>query len=170
MGVDATLNPLPTMRPWLGALVTLVAVLAGVKVLVWWLEPRMAFFPWRGVQETPASYGVTFSDHTITTADGETVHAGGWSTRHRARRSIYWHGNGGNLSLWLDVLADIHERGFSVLAVDYRGYGDSTGRPSEHGLYRDGDAATRVLQRSSATSGVPVALLGPLARLRRGVL
>ena len=30
--------------------------------------------------------------------------------------------------------------GFSVLAIDYRGYGASTGRPSERGLYRDVDA------------------------------
>lgn len=39
-----------------------------LKALVWWLEPRMAFFPFKGVQETPASVGVPFADHKIPTS------------------------------------------------------------------------------------------------------
>ena len=39
-----------------GALITLALIVIGVKLLVWWLEPRMAFFPWRGIQQTPAAY------------------------------------------------------------------------------------------------------------------
>ena len=50
---------------------------------------------------------------------------------------VYFHGNGGNLSIWLPVFATLHASGLRVLAVDYRGYGLSTGRPSEAGVYRD---------------------------------
>ena len=57
---------------------------------------------------------------------------------------VYFHGNGGNLSVWTPILAGIARHGYSVLAFDYRGYGVSTGRPSESGLYRDVDA---VLER-----------------------
>jgi fermentation-respiration switch protein FrsA (DUF1100 family) len=122
-------------------LVFLVVAAAALKLLVWWLEPKMAFFPFRGVQETPATVGVEFTDQKIRTADGETLHA--WWFAHAQPRAqiVYWHGNGGNLSLWMPVFVDLHRRGFDVLAVDYRGYGDSTGRPSEQGIYRDGDAA-----------------------------
>ena len=127
------------MRTALLAIIALVAL----KGLVWWLEPRMAFFPWRGIQRTPQSVGLQFSEHRITTTDGETLHA--WWLEHPAPRAqvVYWHGNGGNLSLWLDVIADLHRHGFSVLAVDYRGYGASSGRPSEKGIYRDADATIR---------------------------
>ena len=148
------------MRPWLGNLLTVVVVLALLKVLVWFLEPRMAFFPWRGVQETPAAAGIQYSDHSIRTADGETLH--GWWMEHPSARAqiIYWHGNGGNLSLWSDVLIDLQRRGFSVFAVDYRGYGASTGSPSEKGIYRDGDAATTYFTEKLRKPGVPVVFWG----------
>ena len=116
--------------------------IAALWVLVRWMQPRMAFFPSRGVQETPASAGLPFSELQIVTSDGVTLH--GWWLEHPSPRGrvIYWHGNGGNLSMWLDVFADIRRRGFSVLAVDYRGYGGSGGSPSEKGIYRDADAVT----------------------------
>lgn len=122
---------------------TSAAVVILLKLLVIWLEPRMAFFPVRGVQETPASAGVSYDDVSIRTADGETLHA--WWLPHEEPRGqvIFWHGNGGNLSLWLPPVLEVHRRGFSVLTVDYRGYGASTGRPSETGVYRDADAAVR---------------------------
>lgn len=138
----------------------LLAALAGLKLLVWWLEPRMAFFPWRGVQETPASFGLAYTEHRIATADGETLHA--WWMEHPSPRAqvVYWHGNGGNLSLWLDVVADLRKRGFSVLAVDYRGYGASTGKPSERGVYRDGEAATSYFNERLRQPGSPVIFWG----------
>jgi hypothetical protein len=57
---------------------------------------------------------------------------------------LYFHGNGGNLSNWSPILAGVARHGFVVLAIDYRGYGLSTGRPTERGLYRDVDAAVTV--------------------------
>jgi pimeloyl-ACP methyl ester carboxylesterase len=100
-------------------------------LLVLWAQPRMAFFPSRGVQRTPEAAGLPYSSLQVATADGVMLH--GWWMEHPSPRGqvIYWHGNGGNLSLWLDVFADIRRRGFSVLAVDYRGYGGSEGSPSE---------------------------------------
>lgn len=142
-------------------------ILAGIvgaavvlKLLVWWVEPRLAFFPTQGVQATPAQYGVPFIDVKVQTADGETLH--GWWMAHPAPRAqvIFWHGNGGNLSLWLDAIAGINRRGFSVLAVDYRGYGASTGSPGERGLYSDADAALQLFNQRLRTPGVPVIYWG----------
>ncbi len=115
-------------------------LIASLWALVIWVQPRMAFFPMRGVQRTPESAGIPYRDLRIVTSDGVALH--GWWMEHPTPRAqiIYWHGNGGNLSLWLDVLVDLRNRGFSVLAVDYRGYGDSGGSASERGIYRDADA------------------------------
>lgn len=128
------------VRTTLVLLAITVAVLWAVVVV---MQPRMAFFPWPGVQRTPASAGIPFQDLMIKTSDGVTLH--GWWMEHPSPRAriVYWHGNGGNLSLWMDVLVDQHRRGFSVMAVDYRGYGNSTGSPTEQGMYRDVEAATR---------------------------
>lgn len=137
----------------------LVAVLA-LKLLVVWLEPRMAFYPTRGVQETPAAAGLAYVDVAIGTDDGEKLHA--WWLEHPQPRAqvVYFHGNGGNLSLWLDVLAELRRRGFSVLAVDYRGYGASSGSPSERGLFRDTDAAIRTFDERLKKPSAPVIYWG----------
>lgn len=131
----------------------LLAVLA-FWLLVAWLQPRMAFFPWQGIQETPATARVNYRDLKIPASDGIVLH--GWWIEHPAPRAnvIYWHGNGGNLSLWLDVLLDIHRRGFNVLAVDYRGYGASTGKPSESGLYDDAQAVTEFFDKETRRPGL----------------
>ncbi len=144
------------MRP----IVTLLVVLAAIKVVVWLLEPKMAFFPIRGVQETPAAVGLPFTNLGIVTPDGETLHA--WWLEHPQPRGqvLFWHGNGGNLSLWLDVIAGLRRRGFSVLATDYRGYGASTGTPSERGLYTDADAAVALFDAQLRKAGVPVVFWG----------
>jgi fermentation-respiration switch protein FrsA (DUF1100 family) len=120
--------------------VTLVTLAIGLLVFVRWLEPRFAFFPSRGESTTPADLGVPFSAATVTTRDGQRLH--GWLLRAAAARAlvVYFHGNGGNLSIWAPILCEIARRGYDVLAFDYRGYGLSTGRPTEQGLYRDADA------------------------------
>jgi uncharacterized protein len=143
-----------------GILVKLALALIVLKLLVWWLEPRMAFFPMRGVQETPSIAGVSFRDVKIATADGQTLH-GWWLERPSPRAQVvFFHGNGGNLSLWLDLLLELRRREFSVLAVDYRGYGASTGSPSEQGLYKDADAAVRFFNEHLRQQGAPVIYWG----------
>jgi fermentation-respiration switch protein FrsA (DUF1100 family) len=141
-------------------LVRIAIVVIVAKLFVWWLEPRMAFYPIRGVQETPAAIGLPFADLRIETADGESLHA--WWLEHPTPRGqvIFWHGNGGNLSLWLDIIAALRQRGFSLLAVDYRGYGASTGRPGERGLYRDAEASVRVFNERLRRGGSPVIYWG----------
>jgi fermentation-respiration switch protein FrsA (DUF1100 family) len=144
----------------ISVLVRVGLVLVGLKLLVWWLEPKMAFYPIPGVQDTPEAAGVPFRDLRVATADGQTLH--GWWIGHSAPRAqiVFFHGNGGNLSLWLDLLIELHRRDFSVLAIDYRGYGASTGRPSEKGLYLDADAALRTFDEQLRQPGSPVIFWG----------
>jgi fermentation-respiration switch protein FrsA (DUF1100 family) len=64
----------------------------------------------------------------------------------------YWllicHGNAGNISEAGRPYhyAGLRALGLSLLAFDYRGYGESEGVPTEQGLYRDADAAYRYLR------------------------
>ncbi len=143
-----------------GFAVSLIVIAILLKLLVLWLEPRMAFYPEPGVQETPTEASLPFADVQIRTADGETLHA--WWLENPAARAqvIFWHGNGGNLSLWLDVIAGLRQHGLSVLAVDYRGYGASTGSPTERGLYRDADATMAVFTERFRRQRTPVVYWG----------
>jgi uncharacterized protein len=119
------------------------AILILLTLAVRWLEPRLAFFPTAGETETPNDFGVAYTSLDIATADGERLR--GWAIDHPAPRArvIYFHGNGGNLSIWAPILTAIRKQGYSVVAFDYRGYGASTGRPTERGLYRDVDAVVQ---------------------------
>ena len=50
---------------------------------------------------------------------------------------LWCHGNAGNVSHRLENIRQLYQRGISVMIFDYRGYGRSTGVPSEAGLYQD---------------------------------
>ena len=126
------------------ALIFVAALVLGLALLVRWLEPRLAFFPFTGESETPRTFGLAFDAVTVETADGEKLRAWRMHAPSPRARIVYFHGNGGNLSNWAPILAGIVQRGYSVFALDYRGYGLSTGRPTERGLYRDVDAAIKV--------------------------
>lgn len=54
---------------------------------------------------------------------------------------IFFHGNAGNISHRLPDIIQFHSFGINILAVSYRGYGKSQGKPSEAGIYLDGKAA-----------------------------
>ncbi len=95
------------------------------------------------------------SDVWMETADGVRLH-GWWApSPGAALATLYLHGNAGNLSHRGSHIRAIKAAGSSVLVVDYRGYGKSTGRPSEPGLYADAEAAYRYLtQRGAAPETV----------------
>jgi fermentation-respiration switch protein FrsA (DUF1100 family) len=118
----------------------LIGAIVALTLMVRAIEPSFAFFPLAGETETPAQYGVRYDAIAVHTRDGEQLRAWWLHADRPTAAIVYFHGNGGNLSVWAPIVAGIAERGYSVFAVDYRGYGLSSGRPSEQGLYRDVDA------------------------------
>ena len=58
---------------------------------------------------------------------------------------LWCHGNAGNISHRLSNMLELYRRGISTFIFDYRGYGKSTGSPSEEGLYQDARAAYEFL-------------------------
>ena len=140
----------------------LVAVLLGglvLKAFIGALEPRMVFFPYRGEDETPARLGLRYQQLALSTSDGERLTAWQLEPEQPIADIVYFHGNGGNLSLWLPVFATLHVLSYRVLAVDYRGYGLSTGSPTEAGVYLDAEAAVRHAARDRAP-GRPLVFWG----------
>lgn len=95
------------------------------------------FFPERSIGPPPP--GV--EERWITTEDGQRLHAWYAAGPDPAPTLIWSHGNAGNIGGRADVLLALAGRGLRVLAYDYRGYGRSTGAPSEAGVYLDAAAA-----------------------------
>jgi uncharacterized protein len=112
----------------------------------------LLFFPDRALHATPDA---PHEDLAIETDDGERLH--GWWIRSGASDAAavaLFHGNGGNVSDRIPHIAYLTAAGFDVLAFDYRGYGRSTGRPSEAGTYRDARAARRALLERAGSDRV----------------
>jgi uncharacterized protein len=122
---------------WGGPL-SLLAVLLILALLLRLLENRMTFFPSAELSEHPDNYGLAHEELMIEVAEGGTVH--GWhfpAAEQNAPVLVIFHGNAGNISHRLDWLAPFLRRGLGALLFDYRGYGKSTGRPSEKNFQQD---------------------------------
>lgn len=89
--------------------------------------------------------GVREMDIPLAADDGGTqrIHAWWWpADRDDAPAVLYFHGSRWNLTGQLYRIRQLHAFGFSVLAVDYRGFGKSDGGvPSEQSVYEDARAA-----------------------------
>ena len=73
---------------------------------------------------------------------------------------LWCHGNAGNVSHRLENIWQLYQRGISVFIFDYRGYGRSTGTPSEAGLYQDALASYDYLRQKRQISAEHLILFG----------
>lgn len=100
-------------------------------------------------------------DVWITTPDGTRIN--GWFAEAKEPRAVvlYAHGNGGNIADLRPFLHLFHDQmKTSILVFDYRGYGRSSGSPSESGLYEDARAARRWLASRAGVAERDVVLAG----------
>ena len=130
----------------------LIAMITGFYVLLglmlFFMQERMVFLarlPGRQLEVTPWDAGFDYVDVNFETADGLRLH--GWYIyAHNPRGTVlFLHGNAGNISHRLDSIAIFHELGLDTFIIDYRGYGQSEGKPGEEGTYRDAEAAWQYL-------------------------
>lgn len=126
---------------------TLLLAYALVVALAWAFQSRLLYLPHVGRElvGTPSDIGLDWEAVRLRTSDGLTLGAW-WVPAEPARATLlFFHGNAGNISHRLASLRQFHRLGLSVLILDYRGYGNSEGRPSEAGTARDARAAWRWL-------------------------
>ena len=148
----------------------------GIGALVYFAQRSLMYFPDRA-RTPPAAAGLPQAEEVmLDTADGERVIA--WHVPPRGDKPvvIYFHGNGGALNLRVDRFRRLTAEGFGLLGLSYRGYGGSTGTPTEAGLIEDARAAYAyaaerysriVLWGESLGTGVAIALAAekPVERL-----
>jgi len=137
------------MRTALGVISSLALAYAGIVALLYVFQSRLVYFPQvgRDIAQTPRALGLAHEDVILTTEDGERLQA--WWLPPSAGRTrgtaVLFPGNAGNRSHRIEYMQMFDRLGYSMLLLDYRGYGGSTGTPSEAGTYRDATAAWRWL-------------------------
>ena len=141
-------------------LIILVVAYVLTGLLLYFAQPFILYFPYKKVLSTPADLGLKFEQVTLVTSDN--VHISAWYVP--AAKSeftvIYCHGNGGNLMYYLDIVAFLNSLDLNCLAFDYRGYGDSEGKPTEEGTYLDAEAAYNWLVNEKNISPDKIIIFG----------
>jgi len=141
--------------------ILLVVTLIAISFLyIRYLEKTTLFYPDRTLEQDPASIGLAFEDLEISTANQHTLH-GWWIPQKEVQKTIlFLHGNAGNISHRLGKIAFFYEMGLSVMIFDYRGFGKSTGRPTEKGVYEDAQAAKDFLLKNKGVSSDDLIIYG----------
>jgi uncharacterized protein len=143
-------------------LISVAIAYAAVVALVFVFQARLVYYPGIGREVTvsPLAYGLAFEPAEIRTSDGETLQ-GWWVPADEPRGTVLLlHGNAGNISHRLDYLLMFNRLGHSTFIVDYRGYGRSSGTPSEEGTYRDAEAAWDYLRQARAVRQQDLVIVG----------
>lgn len=129
-----------TALKWL-LIVVSVGYACGLAVL--FLMQRSFLFPIpQTVRTAPGAAGFPQAEeHVLTTADGEKVVV--WHVPAKPGHPVvlYFQGNGDYLAGFFGRFREIISDGTGIVALSYRGYAGSTGKPSEYGLLQDAAAA-----------------------------
>ena len=152
-------------------------ILAAYLVLCAYLlfrQNRLIFFPSPLLEVTPAELGIAYEEvwlpvnggfSTAVEVGGDRIHGWWMPAQSRAASSnkvlLYLHGNGGNIGDNLVHAGRFHQLGFSVLLIDYRGYGLSQGSfPTEQSVYEDAETAWRYLTQVRGVAPEQIYLYG----------
>lgn len=129
-------------------LLGVMAVYAALVALAWYYQDRMALPGTRGPLAAPVRSGIRDGEVVeVRSADG--VRLRGWylppspapDTGHPAPGLLWFYGNMESVTGLAPIIRWLRPPGVALLILDYRGYGESTGTPSEAGLYADAEAA-----------------------------
>ncbi|PIR37211.1 MAG: hypothetical protein COV35_10650 [Alphaproteobacteria bacterium CG11_big_fil_rev_8_21_14_0_20_39_49] len=145
-----------------GALLATGAFLFGRAMLTGYLESNL-FNPTdknHKPLESPDKYGLEGEAKKLDTKDGDTIEI--WHLKGKKDKPtvVFQHGNTGNLSyvsldpkhqeentaFRIQYLRKLQEQGIETIAVSSRGFGNSTGKPSEDNFKRDAVAVADYLE------------------------
>jgi fermentation-respiration switch protein FrsA (DUF1100 family) len=127
----------------IGAVLAAAVVLYAVLVAVLYAaQRRMLYLPPETTRTAPAESGFAAAEEVVLdTPDAEKVIA--WHVPPVGRRPVvvFFHGNGDVLARRVERFRQLTSDGTGLVALSYRGYGGSTGEPTEQGILYDAAAA-----------------------------
>jgi pimeloyl-ACP methyl ester carboxylesterase len=118
-----------------------VVLYGGFVALLYMAQRLLQYFPERR-RTSPFAVDLAEAEETVlNTSDGERVIV--WHVPPRGEQPVflYFHGNGGSLCWRAERFRALIVDGSGLIALSYRGYGGSSGRPTETGLIEDAAAA-----------------------------
>lgn len=150
-----------------GALFVLTFVVSIYKLQFFIIYPSNFPEGSRTEVDSPAEYEMQFEDVRLATTDGEALQAYILTPPQEkpgssnARKTVLMLGpNAGNIGLALPLAKVIYSAGFNIVMLSYRGYGKSTGSPSEVGLKTDARSAIDFIKGHEKLGSTEIVLYG----------
>jgi fermentation-respiration switch protein FrsA (DUF1100 family) len=144
--------------------IAIVVLYAAACIYVFFAQSQMVFYPTSTIAVTPTELKLGYEDVRIEQSPEEIVH--GWyltaadSTDLAGKTVLFCHGNAGNLSHRMQTAVYLLDMGVNVLMFDYRGYGQSTGSPTEENVHADALAAYQWLVSEKSIRPVDITVFG----------
>jgi pimeloyl-ACP methyl ester carboxylesterase len=151
-------SPRRWVRPIAIAGIVIASFYSSVCAALWFGQTRLVFSPVKEITTTPAEFNAKYQDVFIPVqnTDGKIEKIHGWwlpntqqveqSNQGDRKAILYLHGKGKNISANAKHANRLMRLGFSVLVIDYRGYGKSEGGfPTESSVYTDAQTAWNYL-------------------------
>jgi uncharacterized protein len=150
----------PLVRRVLRILLLVAAIYLLIIIVMMFLEESLLYFPVKYPEGNWSPPGLALEDASFEAADGTRLH--GWFMPHDHPRAVvlFAHGNAGNITHRADLYYALHRLGVAVLAFDYRGYGRSSGKPTETGIIADARAARTWLAKRMKIPESDIVLMG----------
>jgi fermentation-respiration switch protein FrsA (DUF1100 family) len=122
---------------------------------------RFFFYPDSARYTTPEQFGLKAEDVRLTASDGTRLHGWFLPAAGPAKGTVlHLHGNAANVSNHLPLVAWMPARGFNVLMLDYRGFGQSEGKPTLDGIVEDALAALGYLRTRAGVDRDRIVVFG----------
>ncbi len=124
------------------------------------IEGWFVFQPQKRLDYSPSDFQLDYRDIYLNTHDGAKLN--GWYFNPYPNKPVmlFCHGNAGNISHRLEYIDLLLDMGVNIFIFDYRGYGKSSGHPSEQGIYTDALSAFDYLSRDENINPNDIIIFG----------
>ena len=115
----------------------IIAVYAGIMILVYLVQERFIFKPEKLKQDFVYKYDIPFKELFIDIEPGVRINGLHFFAKKPLGLILYFHGNTRSIKGWAKYAKDFYRYKYDVVLVDYRGFGKSTGRKNEKRMLKD---------------------------------
>lgn len=141
--------------------IIVAAVFVGLSAFLYLNQRRIVFVPMKDYMVTPDHAHLTYEKVWLEPEPGIRIRGWYFPAKEGGGKTVMLcHGNAGNISHRLESAHFLLGLGANVLLFDYRGYGESSGTPSEEGVYSDAETAYRWLREEKHVEASDIIIFG----------
>lgn len=138
----------------------LLAAYLGILIFLYLFQSHYIYRPTREIIITPDKVRLDYESVALEASDGTSLAAWFVPAANSKNVVLFLHSNMGNMSHYLETMQTFQAYGLNVMVFDYRGFGQSGGRPSEDGTYLDAEAAWDYLVNAKKFSPGEIVICG----------